>query len=30
MSEIYDRSLQKTIHDTADELGIALQDGVYL
>ncbi len=30
MSEIYNHSLQQVIHSTADELGITLQDGVYL
>ena len=30
MSEIYNHSLQQIIHSTADELGITLQDGVYL
>lgn len=30
MSAIYDKALQQTIHATADELGISLQEGVYL
>ena len=30
MSEIYDKSLQQVIRDTAKELGIKLQEGVYI
>lgn len=30
MSEVYDRALLKTLHDTADKLDIKLEDGVYL
>lgn len=29
MTEVYDRTLRKTILDTADDLGIAMQQGVY-
>lgn len=30
MSNIYDRELRKTVRDTADSLGIKLQEGVYI